>query len=180
MKLTRAAFYFAFLLATIASLPYASGAKKCGTWATEDCIGDTDIRYDPDASTDLLDLHPLYKGFEGLWIGNFTTYDSMKVPASPGQVPPGPGGRGANPYPGENILAFWNVTVSGSRFYQHDLYVYSPADEDFCAEELPEGFKNVQDDGECGVNGYASAGEVFRTSTHEIDEISVNIKGTGS
>ena len=176
MKFSKVLTSAIFLIQLLSSTVRA--AKKCSTWATEDCIGDIDIRYDPDASTNLVDLHPLYKEMQGLWVGTFTNYDGSNNVATIKQFSPGPG-RPENPYPQDSFLAFWNVSVSGSRFYQHDLYVYAPADSDFCAEEVPPGNKNVLGDGLCGVNGYASAGEVFRTSTHEKDEISRTVAGTG-
>eukprot|EP00957_Ditylum_brightwellii_P180285 13733411-Ditylum_brightwellii.AAC.1 len=82
------------------------------------------------------------------------------------------------PYNLTDINVFINVTVEGTRFYTHELVIYKPAPEEFCAN-IPEGFDNVLDDGVCGVNGYAKGGDVYRTSTHDKDEYAITVKSSG-
>lgn len=60
-----------------------SSAIACGNWATEPCIGDSDKRYDPDASADLVDLDPLYSRLDGYWAGEITAFDGDKSPLEP-------------------------------------------------------------------------------------------------
>lgn len=83
------------------------------------------------------------------------------------------------PYRRTDTSAFWNITLKGTRYLQHDVHVYGPADIAFCNETRSPGFRNVLDDGLCGMNGYASGADVFRTSTHELDSTCVFVWGTG-
>jgi hypothetical protein len=41
-------------------LPAAASAFSCGGKLTEDCLGETDIRYDKEASNALIDQAPVY------------------------------------------------------------------------------------------------------------------------
>ena len=174
MKLSNKKSFCTFFLSSIYLGSYLStvdAAKKCGTWATEDCIGDIDKRYDPDTSPNLVDLHPLYEKMDGYWVGTHTSYDADKNPWESNIGFPYTPGAGA----------FMNISVSGTRFYQHEIYLFSKASQSFCESEIPStpGWSPyVWDDGVCGVNGFATASEIFRTSTHELNEISVTIGGT--
>lgn len=52
-------------------LPHQSASLKCGIKGiTEPCIGDTDIRYNPDVSYDLKDKNDFWPLFEGLFIAD--------------------------------------------------------------------------------------------------------------
>jgi len=178
MKLFNKKSFCSFFLCSIylgSHLCTVDAARKCGTWATEDCLGDIDKRYDPDTSPNLVDLHPLYEKMDGYWVGTQTSYDANKNVWQ---------ARASVPYMSENADAFVNITVSGTRFYQHEIYVLSKAPQTFCESELPTipdspPLRHVWDDGVCGVNGVAAASDIFRTSTHELNEISVTIGGTG-
>ena len=58
-----------FLLTIL--LPQQSAALKCGIKGiTEPCIGDTDIRYNPDVSYDLKEQNDFWTRYEGLYIGD--------------------------------------------------------------------------------------------------------------
>ena len=52
-------------------LPQQSAALKCGIKGiTEPCIGDTDIRYNPDVSYDIKEQDNFWARYEGLYIGD--------------------------------------------------------------------------------------------------------------
>ena len=178
MKLSNEKTFCSFFLSSICLGSYLAtvdAAKKCSTWATEDCIGDIDKRYDPDSSPNLVDLHSLYEKMDGYWVGTGATYNSNKTLWEANWV---------SPYSWGNSDRLLNITVSGTRFYQHEISIASKAPQEFCESELPtfEGYPPIPyvwDDGVCGINGIAVASETFRTSTHELNEISVTIGGTG-
>jgi len=153
---------------------------KCGTWATKECRGDTDIRYDPSVSSDLEDLDPLYKHFEGLWIGTASRYDGNLNLYEPQLVPDNPlYSRGVRPYLNIGVDAFWNITLKGPRYYRHDITVWPAPDPSFCVD-VP-GFSNsLVPDGICGINGHAVASDVYKSSSHEKLSKIEQILGTGA
>ena len=76
------------------------------------------------------------------------------------------------PYSYGQYQGFINITVSGSRFYQHNIFVYPPADAAFCdetANPVPAGKVNAYGSGVCGVTGGAKSFEAFGTSSYEKD-----------
>lgn len=145
-------------------------AVQCGQWYSTDCLADTDIRYDKDASDAFFDQNPIWEKFNGFW--NFTelTYDVFGAPSSAGlfDLELGFWGPGL-PYNLFPSTGYVNVTITGSRFAQHNLWIYQPASEEFCSQEVPEGFANVVGNGTCGINGYSQAVEYFATTSYERD-----------
>mmetsp|Transcript_4784 Transcript_4784/g.11942 ORF Transcript_4784/g.11942 Transcript_4784/m.11942 type:complete len:474 (+) Transcript_4784:74-1495(+) len=93
-----------------------SSAIKCGTAISKDCVGDNDIRYDSDVGYDLKDHAPVLKAYEGLYKATNMVYapDGSLFPFLPS---------------GDELFAipyteFINVTISGSRYYQHNYGVF--------------------------------------------------------
>lgn len=75
-----------------------------------------------------------------------------------------------------------NITIVGSRFYQHNYFFYPPASNLFCAENPnPEkGKSNVYGSGVCGVNGGFKSFDAFSTASYEKDGTMISLKGAGS
>ena len=146
-------------------------ATACGEWwQKEDCLADTDPRYDQDASNDLEAQHDIWSKMDGLWIGELSFFDGdgNVHPSSFYDTAAGFGW----PYSYGQYQGFINITVSGSRFYQHNIFVYPPADAAFCdetANPVPAGKVNAYGSGVCGVTGGAKSFEAFGTSSYEKD-----------
>lgn len=151
-------------------------------WWSNPCDNKNDVRYNGDISPDISNLNPILSKPHGLWKGSYEMYDGNlnliePSPAIIGLYPLGP-----RPYPptGE---AFFNITIAGTRWEQHDVYVLGPAPQSFCDENpiIPGSRRsNVGDDGVCGENGSAYVADAFKTSTHEKNDILVGVSGTGS
>jgi hypothetical protein len=54
--------------------------SKCGTALYQDCIGKSDPRYDPDVSTNLADIHPIFAKYDGYWLCIFKDFDGDTQP----------------------------------------------------------------------------------------------------
>jgi len=151
-------------------------------WWSNPCDNKNDVRYNENISPDISNLDPILSKPQGLWMGSYELYDGNfelvePSPAIIGLFPLGP-----NPYSplGE---VFFNITIAGTRWEQHDIYVRGPASQSFCdANPIIPGspFSNVGDDGVCGVNGGAYVADAFKTSTHEKNDILIGVSGTGS
>lgn len=150
-------------------------------WWSNNCDSKHDIRYNPDKSPDISSLDPLFSKAGGFWIGevraldaNFTDIGNTPSFGIPGRFPNGP-----KPYAGPT-KAYFNITISKTRWEQHDAYVRDPAPLDFCNGFIPPGMLSVGDDGVCGETGYAWAADLFKASTHEKDDTLRFVAGTGS
>ena len=141
----------------------------------------TYARYNEDISPDISNLNPILSKPHGLWKG---TYEVLRdnaplepAPAIIGLYPLGP-----RPY-ASNGEAFFNITIAGTRWEQHDIYITGPAPQSFCDANpnIPgTPFSNVADDGVCGQNGSAYVADAFKTSTHEKNDILIGVGGTGA
>ena len=73
MKFVHTPASFALLISLFLSGPTGSAALKCGiAGVTKQCLGKTDMRYDPGASYDLADQDDLWGDFSGLYVGEHT------------------------------------------------------------------------------------------------------------
>ena len=89
---------------------------------------------------------------------------------------------GPRPYPNDGVASFFNITIDGTRWEQHDIYVHNPAPLSFCQETfLPPNAPLILagGDGVCGVNGFVYAADAFKTSTHEKTSMIYGVSGTG-
>lgn len=149
-------------------------------WWSNPCDNNNDVRYNEKVSPDISNLDPVLSKPHGLWKGSYNVYDrnlnlGVPKPAIIGLYPTGP-----RPYPASGE-AFLNITIAGTRWEQHDIYVAGPAPQSFCDENpnIPgTPFRNVADDGVCGENGSAYVADAFKTSTHEKNDILNGVSGT--
>jgi hypothetical protein len=163
----------AFLLAsqTILQQPKGAHAVDCGKWYSNECVGETDKRYDPNYPIDLLDLNPIWGHLNGYWIQEFlvmadpNSETSLRVPSFYNPNLPVTGGN----LPYTIRYAFYNETFQGSRYHSNRYYIMEPADEGFCNQTPPIGLSNVFGDGTCGSNGYAVSASQFGTTSYEND-----------
>ena len=142
----------------------------------------TYARYNDDISPDISNLNPILSKPHGLWKGSYEVYDGNFDPAEPKPAIVGLYPQGPRPY-APNGEAFFNITIAGTRWEQHDIYVLGPAPQSFCDANpnIPGApFSNVGDDGVCGENGSAYVADAFKTSTHEKNDILIGVSGTGS
>lgn len=145
----------------------AGAALECGTWLTHACLGDIDDRYNPDYTNNIIEQNDLWSKQDGFWMVTQTStqvithFNPFNLTATIGI-----------PYDENEAVTFVNFTSSGSRRYEHRYVVYPPAPQDFCDLPVPPGSLNVLppfSGAVCGVNGYASFVEGFKTSTYEKD-----------
>lgn len=75
-----------------------------------------------------------------------------------------------------------NITIVGSRFYQHNYFFYPPASAEFCSANAnpPSGKKNAYGSGVCGVNGGFKSFDAFGTSSYERDGTMHSLAGAGT
>jgi len=97
-------------------LPPSALAIKCGRPLTTACLGDTDIRYDPDSSNSAIDQDPVWRRMQGLFRGE----GQVRFEINFGPVPA---------TPSDNIVTlpftvFWNFTTVGSRQYSREYAIY--------------------------------------------------------
>jgi len=99
-------------------LPQQSASLKCGIRGiTQPCIGDTDIRYNPDVSYDIKEQDNFWELFEGLYMADdecFTSEDGTDVE---NYVLPGTEGLGVGTFDGCGFKSFLNVTFDGPRYF---------------------------------------------------------------
>ena len=96
--------------------PTRVSAIRCGTAISKDCLGDDDVRYDDSVGYDLADHAPVFRAVPGFYksVNTFYTPDGHQAPALPS------GGEFfQNPY-----IEFINVTVDGTRYYQHNYGIF--------------------------------------------------------
>lgn len=156
-------------------------ASKCGDFFYNKCSSNSeDPRYDIAASINLQDQDPIWKKLEGFWIGNYTFYDGNGdvFPTSLYNEQYGYGW----PYDYNSYRGAINITISGSRYYQHNYFFYPPASKEFCAENSvpPLGMANAYGAGVCGVNGGFKSFDAFGTSSHEKDGTMHSLPGAGT
>lgn len=141
--------------------PVHSRFLDCSSPLMKDCLGSTDIRYNPDVSNSLADQDELWESASGLWINpTIANLDMNGNPLQPNAM---------LPYTQSTYVTFLNRTIVGSRAYLHLISVYMPAVAEFCAQPVPPGFDTVLGGGKCGETGYAVAFDYFGASTYEKD-----------
>lgn len=169
------------LSVTFLAVVASSEAASCGDPLYNKCkLSDSDVRYDAEASNNLKDQDPIYEKLEGFWVGNYTflTGEGITFPSSLYDETYGFGW----PYKYGDYRGAINITIVGSRFYQHNYFFYPPASDSFCAENPnPEkGKSNVYGSGVCGVNGGFKSFDAFSTASHEKDGTMISMKGAGT
>mmetsp|Transcript_25103 Transcript_25103/g.41664 ORF Transcript_25103/g.41664 Transcript_25103/m.41664 type:complete len:549 (-) Transcript_25103:969-2615(-) len=149
----------------------SADAISCGQWYSNPCLAEDDARYDPSGSDSIIDQAPVAWGnFEGFWRYEVKAYGPDGQPQEPTITNPNqPFLVGGFPYPYFPAFGFLNVTISGSRMYQHRYLIHPPASADFCDQAVIPGFVNVLDNGDCGKTGYSYFSEIFATSSFERD-----------
>lgn len=65
------------LASSIFSQVPSSSALKCGQWNTHPCLGDTDKRYDPNYTNDIVEQNELWGKMDGFY--RVTQTSSMEV-----------------------------------------------------------------------------------------------------
>ena len=143
------------LFVALACLGVSSRAEiTCGGPFTSACVGDTDHRYDPTYTNNVIEQAPVYQAAEGYWIRTITAYDGegnraqteFFDPLNPTLIP----------FDNASPILFENRTISGSRRSSQGILVFGPATNEFCQQQVPEGkFNTIPDDGVsvCGVTG---------------------------
>lgn len=154
-----------FLLGVI-----SAESVDCGNWYSNSCRRDEDLRYDPNASDSIVEQAPVWGYFQGFWKYEVNGYGPGGEPLGPSLANPAqPFLVGGFPYSYFPAFGFLNVTIIGSRMYQHRYHIHSPASQEFCDQTLVSGFVNVLGTGTCGETGYSYSSEFFGTSSYERD-----------
>jgi hypothetical protein len=168
MRVSKQVFVSSLLVWTGLAPPV--GAVRCGEWFSNDCRGETDVRYDKSYTNDIKEQADLWPELEGYWINTgLVNLDNE------GNI------RGPSVFylPYTFALGFYNETFDGSRYVSSRYYVYEAADDEFCQQPVPPGFTNTIGEGVCGVNGWSNHAEIFGTSSYEKDGTISLFKSTG-
>eukprot|EP00571_Detonula_confervacea_P011588 CAMPEP_0172307012 /NCGR_PEP_ID=MMETSP1058-20130122/7953_1 /TAXON_ID=83371 /ORGANISM="Detonula confervacea, Strain CCMP 353" /LENGTH=472 /DNA_ID=CAMNT_0013019071 /DNA_START=72 /DNA_END=1490 /DNA_ORIENTATION=+ len=162
-------------LVLLSGLISKANAVQCGTPLTTDCVADSDIRYDKEYSNDLIKQSPFWEHWEGLWRAECTTRDAEGnvISGAPYDEKTGTYGMGT-PTNFDGQRAYSNITMVGSRLYQHSYIVTPPVPQETC--QL---FPASEVDETCGVNGRIVLGEMYGTTTYEKDGTAHLFKGNG-
>ena len=95
------------------------GNLQCGSRLARECLSDTDPRYDPDGSSNLVDQSPTYAAYAGFWAPMNYSYITDTNVAGGTKREPEPynltSGSGW-PYTRDAFTGYRNVTIDGSRF----------------------------------------------------------------
>ena len=158
----------------LAALPAAyTNALSCQSKFATPCRAESDKRYDPNASADLIQQNPIWEGTEGFWVQPVTaSFDIAGQPLQPTWFYEG-GAKGMPgygiPYKQSTSTSFINRTIVGSRMFMHIYSIFEPADAEFCAKDVPVGAANVIGEGSCGGTGFVMSSDQIGTSTFERD-----------
>jgi hypothetical protein len=146
-------------------------SKPCGNWYSSPCATNLDQRYDSKVSNSLSTQSAIWANLEGLWRYEVHAYDPNGEPLQPTLLnlyqPIFVGGFPYSYYP---AVGFLNLTIVGSRMYQHRYLIFPPAQKEFCrGQDIPKGMVNVLGSGSCGDTGFSYSMELFGTSSYEKD-----------
>jgi len=165
--------YLSLLLATSPCFMKNSLVESapCGRWYSSACLAETDKRYDASYTNNIRDQDPLFADQAGFWKATSKNYDSNDQPSQPSAFDPANLATQVGfPYKRDAKTSYVNITVTGSRYYEHRYTVYGAAPQEFCATPLSSNSaQNVLSNGTCGVNGYAAWAEQYATSSYEKD-----------
>lgn len=151
-------------------------AVSCGRWYSNPCLAENDARYDPNASDNIIDQGAVWDHLQGFWKYEVNAYGPGGQPQEPSATNPNqPFLVGGFPYSYFPAVGFLNVTIVGTRLYQHRYLVFPPAPQEFCDETLASGFVNVLGKGTCGETGYSYFSELFGVSSYERDGTVVSL-----
>jgi len=113
MKFVNPSASLALLGSLFLGAPSVSKALKCGiAGVTKQCLGKTDVRYDPDASYDLADQKEFWGDFSGLYVGDHAYALPDWSPLTERTIDGIPGS-----FDFSDTKKFVNFTVSGSRLH---------------------------------------------------------------
>jgi gas vesicle protein len=121
MKLSSASLALMSVIAPL--LPHQSSALSCGIkGVTKSCIGETDIRYDPDVSLNIKDQNDFWKGTDGLFIGEQVFYSADGEKQT--EVPLDEAMKNLGTYDWSKIKVFGNVTIVGTRYISNQYFLF--------------------------------------------------------
>jgi len=125
MKLSSASIGLVSIIAPL--YPHQSSAISCGIKGiTKPCIGDSDIRYDPDVSYNLEDQDDYWKRAGGLYMGETVSYTAEGDKRSVAYLASAAEAMRKNKlgtYDFSKMKTFTNTTISGSRLRAHQYHV---------------------------------------------------------
>ena len=140
---------------------------------------DTDIRYDPTASDNLIDQSPIWASYANSFGAvNYTYIADTNEDGGTFRQPELYNVTSGSGWPYERgvFVGFRMIGIDGSRLRDVQVYVYPPASEEFCGKEVPAGMVNVVGSDKndpmnttavCGLNGNVVYSEVFGVSSYE-------------
>lgn len=155
--------HLSIIIAALADFPKQSTALKCGiNGITEPCIGETDVRYDPDVSYNIKEQEDIWGKFEGLYVQDSCEYDADGTKRTE-YLPPTGWSPAYGTYNNCNEKGFLNITVDGARYYYHKTVILKHNGDDVYNMTLP-GFVLPVDS--YGVSTFEKNGEIklFMTS----------------
>jgi hypothetical protein len=140
---------------------------------------DTDVRYDPDASDNLVDQAPIWAYYDESYSAvNFTYITDTNDEGGTFRQPDFYNLTSGSGWPYERGVfgGFRMMIIDGSRLRDVMIYFYPPAPVDFCEQDVPAGMANVVGSNKndptnttavCGLNGNVVFSEVFGVSSYD-------------
>jgi len=145
-------------------------SAPCGRWYSSSCLAESDKRYDTSYTNNIREQDSLWADQEGFWLATSKSYDSNDQPNQPMTFDPTNLATGFGlPYTRDTSTTYVNITLSGSRYFEHRYKVYSPAPQEFCDKPVIFPAMNALSNGICGINGYASWIDSYATTGYEKD-----------
>jgi hypothetical protein len=118
------------------------------------CLGETDVRYDADYPTTIMEADPRWEKLTGFFLVNITQFDAVNSRVTqPGPYIPGVDATLWNPFDQQPVIAFYNHTVDGSRLIINRYYFKAPAPMEFCMVPFQPPMMNAPPGVTCGENG---------------------------
>jgi len=157
-------------------------AAACGKWHSTACLGDTDRRYDPTHTNNIIEQDTKWSDLQGYWKTKELMFDSQFQPSQPSVFNPVDTRKGRGlPYTRDAFTSYYNITVDGSRLSQTAASILPPAPQEFCdTANATAGDLNVLRGGTCGETGWVRFARNFYTSSHEKNGQIVLIAGSFS
>ena len=117
------------------------------------CLSETDVRYDANYPTTILETDPRWEKLTGFFLVNVTNFDAANSRiAQPSPYIPGVLPTMHNPFD-QQTVAFYNHTVDGSRLIVNRYYFRKPAPMEFCMVPFEPPLMNAPPGYTCGENG---------------------------
>ncbi len=126
----------------------------CGSTLMKPCLSETDVRYDTDYPTTIVETDPRWEKLAGFFYANLTAFDTANAQVR--QTAPYISGVEPtlnSPFNQRPTIGFYNHTFDGSRLIVNRYYFKAPAPTEFCLVPFEPPLMNAPPGYTCGENG---------------------------